>query len=128
MADWWPFDRSWADEWKRNFTGVLNLSSATAQSLGLPQPGFLPGDPFAAVVDAARAWLVGKKRTLRLSGQDLTMILTDISVEGSDLARAVGQYGQVRVTPRDGQWASLQLERLEVRARDVHHRPRLRPL
>src|SRR5260370_27655704 len=97
MADWWPFDRSWADEWKRNFTGVLNLSSAAAQSLGLPQPGFLPGDPFAVVVDAARAWLVGKKRTLRLSGQGLTMILTDISVEGSDLSPAWGPYVQAPV-------------------------------
>jgi hypothetical protein len=128
MADWWPFDRSWADEWKRNFTGVVNLSSAAAQSLGLPQPGFLPGDPFAAVVDAARAWLVGKKRTLRLSGQELTMVLTDISAEGSDLARAVGQYGQVRVTARDVLWDGQQLERLEVRARNVHLRPGLRPV
>jgi hypothetical protein len=69
MADWWPFDRSWADELKRNWTEVLNMSSAAAQSLGLPQPGFLPGDPFGAIVEAARAWLIGKKRTLRFSGR-----------------------------------------------------------
>jgi hypothetical protein len=128
MGDWWPFDRSWADELKRNWTEVLNLSSAAAQSLGLPQPGFLPGDPFAAIVDTARSWLVGKKRTLRFSGHDLTMILTDIAVEGPDLARAVGQYGQVRFTAQDVHWGGHQLERMEVRARNVHLRPGLRPM
>ena len=123
MADWWPFDRSLADELKRNWTEVLKMSSAAAQSLGLPQPGFLPGDPFGMIVDAARAWLVGKQRTLRFAGHELTMVLTDISVEGSDLARAVGQYGQVRITARDVRWGGHQFERLEVRARNVHLRP-----
>src|SRR6266571_3800956 len=128
MADWWPFDRSLADELKRNWTEVLKMSSAAAQSLGLPQPGFLPGDPFGMIVDAARAWLVGKQRTLRFAGHELTMVLTDISVEGSDLARAVGQYGQVRITARDVRWGGHQFERLEVRARNVHLRPGTRPV
>ena len=128
MADWWPFDRSWADELKRNWTEVLNISSAAAQSLGLPQPGFLPGDPFGAIVDAARAWLVGKRRTIRFSGHELTMVLTDISVEGSDLARAIGQYGQVRFTARDVRWGGHQFERVEVQARNVHLRPGTRPV
>ena len=123
MADWWPFDRSWADELKRNWTEVLNMSSAAAQSLGLPQPGFLPGDPFGAIVDAARTWLVGKRRTIRFSGHELTMVLTDISVEGSELGRALGQYDQVRFTARDVRLAGHQFERAEVRARNVHLRP-----
>ena len=123
MADWWPFDRSWADELKRNWTEVLNMSSAAAQSLGLPQPGFLPGDPFGAIVDAARTWLVGKRRTIRFSGHELTMVLTDISVEGSELGRALGQYDQVRFTARDVRLAGHQFERVEVRARNVHLRP-----
>ena len=123
MADWWPFDRSWADELKRNWTEVLNMSSAAAQSLGLPQPGFLPGDPFGAIVDAARTWLVGKRRTIRFSGHELTMVLTDISVEGSELGRALGQYNQVRFTARDVRLAGHQFERAEVRARNVHLRP-----
>ena len=128
MADWWPFDRSWADELKRNWTEVLNMSSAAAQSLGLPQPSFLPGDPFGMIVDAARTWLVGKKRTIRFSGHELTMVLADISVEGSDLARAMGQYGQVRFTARDVRWGDHQFERMEVRARNVHLRPGTRPV
>lgn len=128
MADWWPFDRSWTDELKRNWTEVLNMSSAAAQSLGLPQPSFLPGDPFGMIVDAARTWLVGKKRTIRFSGHELTMVLADISVEGSDLARAMGQYGQVRLTARDVRWGDHQFERMEVRARNVHLRPGTRPV
>ena len=52
MADWWPFGRSWADDLKRNWTEVLNASSAAAQSLGLPQPGFLPGEPFGAMTSS----------------------------------------------------------------------------
>jgi hypothetical protein len=124
MADWWP---SWTDELKRSFSEVLSLSSAAAQSLGLPQPGLLAGDPFTAVVEAARAWLVGKQRTLRFSGQDLTMVLTDISVEGPEFARAVGQYGQLRLTAQDVHWGGHQFERMEVRARNVHLRPGTRP-
>ena len=124
MADWWP---SWADELKRNWTEVLHLSSAAAQSLGLPQPGILSGDPFTAIVDAAWTWLVGKQRTIQFEGHDLTMIMTDISVEGPDLARAVGQYGQVRFTARDVHWNGHQFERMEVRARNVHLRPSTRP-
>jgi hypothetical protein len=121
MAEWWPFDRSWADEWKRNLTEVLNLSSAAAQSLGLP--GTLPGDPFAALVAAARSWLIGKKRTLSFAGADLTLVLTDISVPGTDLARALGQYGQVSISAREVQWGGYELERMDVRARNVHLRP-----
>jgi hypothetical protein len=127
MAEWWPFDRSWTDEWKRNLSEVINLSSAAAQSLGLPQPGILPGDPFTSVVDAARSWLIGKSRTIQFAGHELTMVLTDISVEGADFARAMGQYGQVRITGRDVLWDGHQLERIEIRARNVHLRPGLRP-
>ena len=128
MAEWWPFDRSWADEWRRNLTEVLNMSSAAAQSLGLPQPGTLPGDPFVAIMDAARGWLIEKKRTFGFAGKDLTLILSDVSVEGSDLGRIVGQYGQVRILARDVEWGGYQLGRLEVHARNVHLRPGTRPV
>ena len=123
MAEWWRFDRSWTDEWKRTWTEIVSMSSAAAASIGLPQPGTLPGDPFAALVDAARAWLTGKKRTFRFSGHDLTLTLSDISVDGADLARVVGQYGQVRISARDVQWHVYQMERIEVRASNVYVRP-----
>ena len=127
MAEWWPFDRSRADDWRRNWTEVLNMSSAAAQSLGLPQPGSLPGDPFTVLTEAARAWLVGKKRTISFAGQELTLVLTDITTERPDLARAIGQYGEVGVTARDVQWEGHHLERLGVKARNVHLRPGTRP-
>jgi hypothetical protein len=63
MAERWP----WLDEWKRNLTDVLSLSASAAASLGLPQPGLLIGDPFTMIVDAARNWLIGKKRTFMLT-------------------------------------------------------------
>lgn len=123
MAEWRPFE-----DWKRNLSEVLSLSSAAAASLGLPQPGLLVGDPFAVIVDAARNWLIGKKRTFTFAGGDLTLVLEDLSVEGSDLAKAVGQYGQVRVLARDVVWDGYQLERLEIRARNVHLRPGTKPV
>ena len=126
MADWWRFDRSRADEWKRTWTEIVSMSAAAAASIGLPQPGTLPGDPFALLVDAARAWLTGKKKTFRFSGHDLTLTLSDISVDGADLARVVGQYGQVRICARDIQWHAYQMERIEVRASNVYVRPGLR--
>jgi hypothetical protein len=80
------------------------------------------------LVDAARAFLVGRKRTISFGGDELTMTLTDISVQGSDVARLVGQYGQVRFTARDVMWGGQEFERLEVQVRNVHLRPGARPL
>jgi hypothetical protein len=116
------------DEWKRSLTEVLSLSSAAAASLGLPQPSLLLGDPFSVIVAGARNWLIGKKRTFAFSGRDLTLVLEDLSVEGSDLARAVGQYGQLRVLARDVEWGDYRLERLEIQARNVHLRPGTKPV
>jgi hypothetical protein len=128
MADWWPFDRSWVDEWRRSVAGMLSASSAAAASLGLPQPGTLPGDPFRLLVDAARTWLIGKKRTFRFPEGDLTMVLTDISMQGSGLARFVGQYGQARILARDVEWGGYRLERMEIQVKNVHLRPGTRPV
>jgi len=126
MAEWWRIDRSWADEWKRTWTEIISMSSAAAASIGLPQPATLPGDPFAMVVHAARAWLTGKKRTFRFAGHDLTLTLSDISVDGADLARVMGRYGKVRISVRDVHWHVYQLERIEVLASNVHVRPGVR--
>src|SRR5260370_7271357 len=79
-------------------------------------------------MDAARGWLIEKKRTFRYSGQDLTLVLSDLSVEGSDLGRVVGQYGQVRISARDVEWGGYQLGRMEIQARNVHLRPGVRPV
>ena len=126
MAEWWRFDRSRTDEWKRTWTEIISMSSAAAASIGLPQPSTLPGDPFAVLVDAARAWLIGKKRTFRFSGHDLTLTLSDISVDGADLARIVGQYGKVHISARDVKWHVYQLDRIHVRASNVYVRPGVR--
>ena len=123
MADRWPFD-----EWRRNLSEVLSLSSAAAASLGLPQPGLLIGDPFTAIVDTARNWLIGKKRTFTFAGLNLTLVLEDLSVEGSDLAKAVGQYGQLSILARDVEWCDYRFEWVEVQARNVHLRPGTKPV
>jgi hypothetical protein len=128
MADWLPLYRSWAEEWRQTWAEVLATSSAAAASLGMPPPGTLPGDLVVMMVAAARSWLVGRKRTFRFAGHELTLLLTDISVEGPDLARAVGQYGQVTVSAREIGWGGCQLERMEIRARNVHVRPGPRPV
>jgi hypothetical protein len=127
MAEWWPFDRFRSEDWKRSWTDLVAMSSAAAASVGLPQPGTLPGDPFAVLIDAARAWLVGKKKTIPFSGHDLTLTLTDISVGSTDLARVVGQYGQVSVFAKDAEWGAYQFERVAAVARNVHLRPGIRP-
>jgi len=128
MADWLPRYRSWAEEWRRNWAEVLSTSSAAAASLGIPQPGTLPGDLVEIMVAAVRSWLVGKKRTLRFPGHVLSLQLTDIAMESPDLARAVGQYGQVTVSARDIAWGGYQFERMEIRARNVHVKPGPRPV
>jgi LmeA-like phospholipid-binding len=128
MAESWPIDRSRADAWKRNLTDLLALSSAAATALGLPQPGALVGDPFAVIVDTARTRLIGKERTFEFFGRDLALILEDLSVEGSDLAKAVGQYGHVRISARDVEWDNYRLESLVIQARNVHLRPSTKPM
>ena len=124
MAERWP----WVDDWKRNLGEVISLSSAAAASLGLPQAALLAGDPFTMIVDTARSRLIGRKRTFTFAGLDLTLVLEDLSVEGSDLAKAVGQYGQVRILARDVEWDDYRLDRLEVQARNVHLRPSTKPV
>lgn len=111
-----------------NLTDVLSLSAAAAASIGLPQPGLLAGDPFTVIADTARNWLTGKQRTFTFAGRDLTLTLEDLSVDGSDLARAVGQYGQVRLLARDVEWDGYRLGRLEIQARNVHLRPGTKPV
>lgn len=128
MAEWWPFDRARVEDWKRNWSGILTLSDAAAATLGLPQPSTLVGDPFSVIVDTARTRLIGKRRTFAFAGSDLTLILEDLAVEGSDLAKAVGQYGQVRICARDVEWDGYRLERLEIRARNMHLRPGAKPV
>ena len=127
VAEWWPSGRSWPGDWRRSWSDLLSASSTVAASLGWPASDVLPGDPFGVVVDAARGWLVGQPRTLRISGRDLTLTLTDIAVEGSDMARAMGQYGQVRICARAVQWDGHQFGRLEILARNVHLRPAANP-
>ena len=107
MPDKRPFGRSWAEDWKRSLSEVVSLSAAAAASLGLPTPAALAGDSFGALVDAARNWLIGKKRTFTFAGLNLTLVLEDLSVEGSDLAKAVGQYGQLFVVRFDAKQAKL---------------------
>jgi len=107
---------------------MLSASSAAAASLGLPQPRTLPGDPFGMLVDAARTWLTGKKRTFRFPEGDLTLILEDISLEGSDLARIIGQYGDTCILARDVEWDGYQFERMEITVKNVHLRPGTRPV
>jgi hypothetical protein len=121
MAERWPFD-----DWKRNLTDVLSFTSAAAASLGLPQPGVSP--PFTVIVDTARNWLIGKRRTFTFAGQELTLVLEDLSVEGSDLAKAVGQYGQLSILARDVEWGDYRFEWVEVQARNVHLRPGTKPV
>ena len=129
MGDWLPLYRSWAEEWRQSWAEVLATSSAAAASLGMPPPGTVPGDlGVMMMVAAARSWLVGRKRTFGFAGHELTLLLTGISVEGPDLARAVGQYGQVTASAREIGWGGWQLERMEVRARNVHVRPGPRPV
>jgi hypothetical protein len=123
MAERWPFE-----EWRKSLSDVLSLTSAAAASLGLPAAGLLTGDPFTAVVDTARNWLIGKRRTFALGGRELTMVLEDVSVEGSDLARAVGQYGQLRILARDVDWGEYRFEWVDVQARNVHLRPGTKPV
>jgi hypothetical protein len=123
MAERWPFE-----EWRKSLTDVLSLTSAAAASLGLPAAGLLVGDPFGAVVDTARNLLIGKQRTFAFADRELTMVLEDVSVEGSDLARAIGQYGQLTILARDVTWGEYQLERVEIQGRNVHLRPGTKPV
>ncbi len=122
-----PSDRWWPDEWKRTWTELLSLSKSAGALIGMPIPQTLPGDPFGAIVDAVRARLIGKNRTFRVNGHDLTMILDDISVDGTDVARSMGQYGEVRIAARDIEWAGGRLERAEIQARNVHLWPGAAP-
>ena len=56
------------------------------------------------------------------------MVLTDVSVQGSDVARFIGQYGQARILARNVEWDRYQFEQMEIQVKNVRLRPGTRPV
>ena len=125
MTGSWPIDPRRVDEWTRNW---LALFSSAMQSASVMAPYTLPADAFAPIIDAIRARLHGRQRTLRVGDRDIKFVLVDVTIDGSELLRSVGQYGEVHLTARDVEWDGGRVERLAIHAHNVHVRPGTSPV
>ena len=115
------------EDWTRNWLRLISTASSAAASMAGPAGRILPTDSLATVLNTVRDRVVGRSRTFRLWGRDVTLTLDDVSITGSDLARSVGQFGTINLVARDIHWDSSRIERLEFRARSVHVRPGMPP-
>ena len=115
------------EDWTRNWLRLISTASSAASSMASPASRILPTDSLAAILSTVRDRVVGRSRTFRLWGRDVTLTLDDVSITGSDLARSVGQFGTIHLVTRDIHWDSSRIERLEFRARNVHVRPGMPP-
>ena len=115
------------EDWTRTWMRLISTASSAASSIASPASRILPIDPLAAILNTVRDRVVGRSRTFRLWGRDVTLTLDDVSITGSDLARSVGQFGNIHIVTRDIHWDVSRIERLEFRARNVHVRPGMPP-
>jgi hypothetical protein len=112
------------DQWARNWLGFV--SSATAAA-GNTAARMLPVDPFAPLIDVVRKRLIGRRRSFRVEDREVSFVLAGLKFDTGELLRAVGQYGEVALTLEDLEWEQGRVERLEVRACNVHVRPAVSP-
>ena len=115
------------EDWTRNWMRLISSASSAASSIAGPASRIIPTNSLAAVLNAVRDQVVGRSRTFRLWGRDVTLTLDDVSITGSDLARSVGQFGNIHIVTRDIHWDSSRIERLAFHARNVHVRPGMPP-
>ena len=115
------------EDWTRNWLRLISTASSAATSIAGPASRLLPTDSLAAILNTVRDRVVGRSRTFRLWDRDVTLTLDDISITGSDLARSLGQFGNIHIVTRDIHWDASRIERLEFRARNVHVRPGMPP-
>lgn len=99
------------------------------RKLAVPGPELLLFGPAQAVqlaAAAAKAALVGRRRTFQLGGRTVTAEVVDLAVDtGPGLA--LGQFEDVRLDLRDLEWEGRKVSTLRVHGRNVHLRPGLTP-
>ena len=115
------------EDWTRTWMRLISTARRRRHRSPVRPSRILPIDPLAAILNTVRDRVVGRSRTFRLWGRDVTLTLDDVSITGSDLARSVGQFGNIHIVTRDIHWDVSRIERLEFRARNVHVRPGMPP-
>jgi hypothetical protein len=99
------------------------------RKLGVPGPELLLFGPAQAVqlaATAARAALVGRRRTFQLGGRTVAAEVVDLAVD-TGVGLALGQFEGVRLDLRDVEWEGRRVTTLRVHGRNVHQRPGLTP-
>lgn len=71
--------------------------------------------------------LVGRRVTLRVGEDELTLTLTGVEADLDPLAAAVGQLGDVGVDAEDVEWHDWRFPGLRIDLRNVHVRPGTTP-
>lgn len=116
----WPMDPRRSTEWTRAWMDVV---SSTVSAAGGPTAPRLAIGPVGMVLDLLADRMVGRRATYCIGGRDLTLSLDEVTSEGSELPRSVGQYGTVRIRAHEVDTAQGVVDSLQIEARNVHLRP-----
>ena len=124
------FDWLFGDKAKRQFPllgGFAGLGEALGamQAKGMTDPmGMFTGqaDPLEAVVNAARAGVLGREITFRIGSTEVTLTIVDLDVRSTPMGLMVGQYEDVRLVAERVSWGATRVRRLSIRCRNVHLR------
>ncbi len=100
-------------------TGLPSVTSVSAQAVAVP---------YRTLFTTLQQLLVGKRVTIRMGDNDVTLTVTELDSELESRGLAVGQLGEVRVAACDVEWGQQRLQRAVAVLRNVHIRPGVPPV
>lgn len=99
----WPFgDRP--EEWINAWMGTV---SGRQEAGAFAVPGWPVNDPIRLLLDAVQRRLIGRRRTVRVADQDVSLLVTALRSTGDTAGPwNVGQYGEIELAARDVETAA----------------------
>lgn len=112
----------WMPQWPPS---PAKLPEAIAESMSrlVDVFGFSPARFLHDTVSVASSGLVGRVVETTIGGEVVHFVLGKLGVEPPQYGPLVGQFGEVHVELRDVRWSGRRVERLRIRAENVHIQP-----
>lgn len=123
-SDWTSGD--WLGKWMPAWTPPpTRLPEAIAESVSRLADvfGFSPAAFLHNLVSVASSSLAGRRLETVIGGEKVLLVLDRMRVEPPHYGPLVGQYGEVQVDVHDLRWRDRRIDRITVRAENVHLEP-----
>lgn len=123
-TDWTSGD--WLGKWVPQWTASpAQLPDAIAESLSrlVDVFGVSPAAVLHNMVSVASARLVGREVETVIGGETVRAVLDELRVEPPQYGPLVGQFGSAKVEAHDVRWRDQRVDRLRIRAENMHLQP-----